>query len=54
MPPASWSVGADGALNVLTPTPDGVKHLKITPGVDTGLAQLLQAAGTEKKSASAK
>lgn len=54
--PPGWSVRPDGALHILTPSPDGIKHLTVMPGADTSITTLLQSAprGSDKKSASAR
>ena len=54
--PPAWSVNPDGVLHLLTPSAEGIKHIKATPGSDTSLARVLEAAnkGAEKKGASGK
>ncbi len=51
--PPAWSVGADGALTLLAPSPEGIKRIKATPGADTSLATILQAAQAAEAKAKA-
>lgn len=42
--PPAWNARADGSLHILTSSPDGMKHITATPGSDTSLTTLVQAA----------
>jgi hypothetical protein len=48
LPPA-WNVRSDGSLHILASSPDGIKHVTATPGSDTSLTALVEAAAKTPK-----